>query len=178
MPPYVIFGDVTLRQMAAYLPQSRESLSHISGVGAAKLEQWGEAFLEVIRSHADEQGLEERPVPGTRRIREQQGGKVSRQGSTYAATKQLLEQGRSITEVAAERGLSVRTVVGHVEKLVTDGEDVDLGPLLPASDRLDAIRHAIDRSGATVLAPVKAMLGKDYTYEEIRLVRAFMHQTQ
>ncbi|MCY4385480.1 MAG: DNA helicase RecQ [Desulfurellaceae bacterium] len=178
VPPYVIFGDVTLRQMAAYLPQSRESLSRISGVGAAKLEQWGEAFLEVIRSHAGEQGLEERPVPGSRRGRESPGSKVSRQGSTHIATKQLLEQGRSITEIAAERGLSVRTVVGHVEKLVGGGEDVDLGPLLPSSDRLEAIQRALDRSGATVLAPVKAMLGKDYTYEEIRLVRAFMHQTQ
>ena len=48
--------------MAAYLPQSRKSLSHISGVGAAKLERWGEAFLEVIRSYAVEQGLAERPV--------------------------------------------------------------------------------------------------------------------
>ena len=178
VPPYVIFGDVTLRQMAAYLPQSRESLSHISGVGAAKLEQWGEAFLGVIRSHADEQGLAERPVPGARRGRESPGSGASRQGSTYAATKQLLEQGRSITEVATERGLSVRTVVGHVEKLVGDGEDVDLGPLLPVSARLEAIRNALERSGATALAPVKAMLGKDYTYEEIRLVRAFMRQTQ
>ncbi len=178
VPPYVIFGDVTLRQMASYLPQSRESLSHISGVGAAKLEQWGEAFLEVIRSHAGEQGLAERPVPGTRRIRERQGSKVSRKGSTHIATKQLLEQGRSITEVAAERGLSVRTVVSHIEKLVTDGEDVDLGPLLPESERLEAIRKAIDHSEGTALAPVKAMLGKDYTYEEIRLVRAFMHQSQ
>ena len=177
VPPYVIFGDVTLRQMAAYLPQSRDSLSHISGVGAAKLEQWGEAFLEVIRSHAGEQGLAERPVPGARRGREQQGSKVSRKGSTHLATKQLLEQGRSITEVAAERGLSVRTVVGHVEKLVDNGEDLDLGPLLPASDRLEAIQQAIDRSGALALAPVKAMLGKDYTYEEIRLVRALMHQS-
>ena len=177
VPPYVIFGDVTLRQMAAYLPQSRESLSRISGVGAAKLEQWGEAFLEVIRSHADEQGLAERPVPGTRRSRESQGSKVSRQGSTHIATKQLLEQGRSLAEVATERGLSVRTVVGHVEKLVADDEDFDLGPLLPVSDRLEAIQNAIDRSGATALAPVKAMLGKDYTYEEIRLVRAFMRQT-
>ena len=177
VPPYVIFGDVTLRQMAAYLPQSRESLSHISGVGAAKLEQWGEAFLEVIRSYAVEQGLAERPVPGTRRSREPQGNKVSRKGSTYTATKQLLEQGRSITEVAAERGLSLRTVVSHIEKLVTDGEDVALGPLLPASDRLETIQHALDRSGTTALAPVKAMLGKDYTYEEIRLVRAFMSQS-
>ncbi len=178
VPPYVIFGDVTLRQMAACLPQSRESLSRISGVGAAKLEQWGEAFLEVIRSHAGEQGLEERPVPGSRRGRESPGSKVSRQGSTHIATKQLLEQGRSITEIAAERGLSVRTVVGHVEKLVSGGENFDLRPLLPAADRLDAIRQAVDRSGATTLAPVKAMLGKDYTYEEIRLVRAFMRQTR
>ncbi len=174
VPPYVIFGDVTLRQMAAYLPQSRESLSHLSGVGAAKLEQWGEAFLEVIRSHADDQGLAERPVPVLRRRRESQGSKVSRQGSTHIATKQLLEQGRSLAKVATERGLSLRTVVGHVEKLVADGEDVDLGPLLPASDRLEAIQQALDRSGTTALAPVKAMLGKDYTYEEIRLVRAFM----
>ena len=177
VPPYVIFGDRTLRQMAAYLPQSRDSLSHISGVGAAKLEQWGEAFLEVIRSHAGEQGLEERPVPGSRRGRMSPGSGESRQGSTYAATKQLFEQGRSLAEVAEERGLSLRTVVGHVEKLVADGEDVDLRPLLPAADRLEAIRHAIDRSGAIALAPVKAMLGEDYTYEEIRLVRAFMRQT-
>ena len=178
VPPYVIFGDVTLRQMAAYLPQSRESLSRISGVGAAKLEQWGEAFLEVIRSYAGEQGLSERPVPGTRRSREPQSSKASRQGTTYAATKQLLAQGRSITEVATERGLSVRTVVSHIEKLVADGENVDLDPLLPSSERLEVIRKAIDHAGGTALAPVKARLGKDYSYEDIRLVRAFMRQTQ
>ncbi len=178
VPPYVIFGDVTLRQMAACFPQSHDSLARISGVGAAKLERWGEAFLELIRTYAGEQGLAERPVPGTRRSREPQESQASRKGSTYTATKQLLEQGRSIAEVAAERGLSPRTVVSHIEKLVADGEDIDLGPLLPASDRLETIQHTLDRSGTTALAPVKAMLGKDYTYEEIRLARAFLRQTR
>ena len=177
VPPYVIFGDVTLRQMAAYLPQSRESLTHISGVGAAKLEQWGEAFLELIRAHAREHNLEERPVPVPRRNRESRSSGVSRQGSTYTTTKRLLEQGRSVAEVAAERGLSLGTVVEHIEKLVAAGEDLDLRPSLPAAERLVAITRAIERSGGATLAPVKALLDKDYTYEEIRLVRAFMRQS-
>lgn len=69
VPPYVIFGDVTLRQMAAYLPRSRESLSRLSGVGAAKLEQLGDIFLAEIVAYAQEHKLDERPVPPRRRNR-------------------------------------------------------------------------------------------------------------
>ena len=243
VPPYVIFGDVTLRQMAAYLPQSRERLSRILGVGAAKLEQWGEAFLEAIRAYAREHNVEEREIPFRQhdepsrldqirqkypnayekwsaeedgRLRQQhdlgrnisklaelfgrQPGAirsrltklgleqeknprqareaVSQEGSTHTTTKRLLEQGRSVDEVAAERGLSLSTVVGHVEKLAATDEDLDLRPLLPAAERLVAITRALERSGGDALAPVKAALDKDYTYEEIRLVRAFMRQTR
>ena len=49
VPPFVIFGDVSLRQMAAYFPQSTESFSRISGVGQVKLEEYGPRFLEAIR---------------------------------------------------------------------------------------------------------------------------------
>ena len=45
VPPYVVFGDATLQQMAYYIPQSKESLSRISGVGAVKLQQYGDDFL-------------------------------------------------------------------------------------------------------------------------------------
>ena len=50
VPPYVIFHDATLREMAAIKPQDRHALSEISGVGARKLEAYGDAFLEVIRT--------------------------------------------------------------------------------------------------------------------------------
>ncbi len=49
VPPYVIFHDATLSQMAADKPQSSEALLEISGVGQSKLERYGPAFLEVVR---------------------------------------------------------------------------------------------------------------------------------
>jgi ATP-dependent DNA helicase RecQ len=49
LPPYVIFHDATLRELAARRPRDLSSFAHISGVGARKLEAYGEAFLDVIR---------------------------------------------------------------------------------------------------------------------------------
>jgi ATP-dependent DNA helicase RecQ len=51
VPPYVIFHDKTLAEMAARYPRSAAELAGISGVGEAKLARYGEAFLEVIRGH-------------------------------------------------------------------------------------------------------------------------------
>ena len=52
VPPYVIFGDNTLQQMAHFVPQSLDSLSRISGVGTVKLDDMGEEFLSLITAHA------------------------------------------------------------------------------------------------------------------------------
>lgn len=51
VPPYVIFHDSTLREMAALRPASLRALSEVSGVGQAKLDKYGAAFVEVIRQH-------------------------------------------------------------------------------------------------------------------------------
>ncbi|WP_114953418.1 DNA helicase RecQ [Sphingosinicella terrae] len=56
VPPYVIFHDSTLREMAAARPNSLHALGAIGGVGAAKLERYGEAFLEAIAEHLETQG--------------------------------------------------------------------------------------------------------------------------
>jgi ATP-dependent DNA helicase RecQ len=50
VPPYVIFHDATLREMAAVKPPDRRALSEITGVGARKLDAYGDAFLTVIRT--------------------------------------------------------------------------------------------------------------------------------
>lgn len=50
MPPYVIFHDATLRQVAATAPTSLDELAGISGIGAAKLDKWGTAVLHIVTS--------------------------------------------------------------------------------------------------------------------------------
>ena len=52
VPPFIIFGDAALQEMACYLPTDQEAFSCINGVGAKKLEQFGEIFLNVINNFA------------------------------------------------------------------------------------------------------------------------------
>ena len=171
VPPYVIFGDATLQQMAHYLPQSRESLLRISGVGARKLEDLGDAFLSVIVEHARSNNLKEKAVPVRRR---KGSSRVREAGSTYDQTKQLLQQGMTVEEVAQQRGLAKSTIAVHIERLIQVGEQLDLSSYLPQQERFEAIKAALVETGGTLLSPVVAILGDDYSYGEIRLVRLYI----
>ena len=173
VPPYVIFHDATLQQMAYYFPQSRESFSRISGVGKRKLEQLGEAFISVISSYASQHILAERCIPGERSNREQ---KVVREGSTYQKTRQMLEQGMSVEQVAKRRGLRESRIVYHLERLMEAGEEIDLRPMLPAAERFEAIRRAFEETGATFPSPVKELLGGKFFFFEVKLVWLFLRQ--
>lgn len=51
IPPYTVFHDRTLKEMATHLPQTRDGLSRIHGIGAAKLEKYGDVVLDIIRQH-------------------------------------------------------------------------------------------------------------------------------
>ena len=57
VPPYVIFSDATLIELAAYLPQKLSDMRHISGFGDVKLERYGEAFLDEVVNYAQENNL-------------------------------------------------------------------------------------------------------------------------
>ncbi len=177
VPPYVVFGDATLQQMAHYFPQNLNSLSHISGVGAVKLKQYGDKFLAVICEYARENNLKDRtePVRNSRSMHTD-GSHSNGRVYTYESTKLLIEQGFSIRQAARERGLSVNTIVAHIEMLVRRGEALDLVPLLPGNHRLECIQGAFEKVGYTRLAPVKELLGDEYSYEEIRLARAYVRQ--
>jgi ATP-dependent DNA helicase RecQ len=183
VPPFVIFGDVTLQQMATYFPQRNESLSRISGVGTAKLEEFGPEFLTVICRHARDNNLPERAIPSStkgrikrERTRKERNPASRRAISTLEETRKLFLKKLPIKEIANARELSEGTIINQLERLVMTGQELDLDYLMPPPERFNKIRAAFQEAGSELLAPVHNLLGEGFSYEEIRLVRLRLHQ--
>ena len=170
--PYMVFGDVSLVQMAYFVPQSRESFSRITGVGANKLEEYGEIFVKHIREYAEQHGLQERE----RTSEPRKSRSVHRPGSTYSKTLGLFRQGLTLNEIATQRGLSPGTVIGHLERLAAHGERIDVSRQLEP-ERFDSIRQEIERSETSWLSEIRDALGDGYSYDEIRLVRLHLQRS-
>ena len=180
VPPYVVFPDSTLRAMAIRRPDTRERFGALSGVGAAKLEAFSDAFLREIAAWLDERALPawpegDAPVlwtregrePRQRRERDAEGGRIP----TWRVSLDLLHSGLSVEEIAARRGLAPSTVAGHLGDAIEAGEDVDTRPLVPV-EHAQRIEETLARLGDGPLTPIKEALGEDISYIEIRLVRA------
>ena len=171
VPSFVVFGDVSLRQMAAAFPQSMEEFSRISGVGKVKLEQYGPEFLEVIRSYVEANGL-----PDRRNIVPTDQQPKRRRGTTHDATMELLSKGMSVSQIAQQRNLAETTIIRHLEIMVAQGVHLDIEDLMPSGERLHSIVEAFDVYGNSILRPVWEFLGTEYTYDELRLVRMYLRQ--
>jgi ATP-dependent DNA helicase RecQ len=164
IPPYVIFPDSTLMQMAQQRPQSLQALSQISGVGSYKLKQYGDKFLDEICQYCQEQGLGESPKslpmpPSTHEPSE-----------TQKLTLEMHQEGFSIQQIADRRDLRPTTIIRHLSELIELKQPVDLDRLVEP-ERQEKILKVLEKRGAVSLTLLKDALGESYTYDEIRLVR-------
>ena len=179
VPPYVVFGDVSLREMAHYYPQSQDSLLRITGVGRVKFRDFGDNFLDVIRVYAVPKGIEDRTgmtaSGASRESRCSLNGNTSRNsgiGSSLEETLALLKEGLSFQQVVNRRGLAGSTVSSHLEWLIESGKLDDYEGYLPADPDMKRITHAFETVGYERLRPVHDALGGEVAYWKIRLVRA------
>ena len=162
MPPYIIFHDSALREMATLFPQSIANMEKIKGVGKVKLEKYGKDFLEKIIEYCAENGIEENGIIKSHSARE---------SDTCTQTLALLKQGLSVEETAGARALAVSTIIAHMESLMRSGEDISIDSFV-TKERQEAVLNCMQKMGTQSLTPIRESLGNDYSYDEIRLVRA------
>ena len=176
VPAYQIFGNKALQQMAFHMPVDEQQFSNISGVGYAKLRDFSRPFLEVINEYiqANSQYTEIKRVPITAPKRRT----VLGINMSIRETRDLISQGLSMAEAAEERGISETTIRSHLERLVQEGGQVELNHLLPSEERRIKIESAFKEIGEARLTPVRDMLGEDYSWDELAVVRLALRQGQ
>jgi len=120
VPPYVIFSDASLIEMAKIRPQNEDTFRYINGVGEMKLERYGEKFMQVVREY---------PLP-----------KILNNNfsDTINETLALHHTGLDIESIAANRGLSVSTIYSHFADVIEAG-------MLSAADVLELDEDDISR---------------------------------
>ena len=176
VPPYVVFPESALRQMAQTRPQTLEAFSQVSGVGSRKLAQYGEVFTDAIRQFCADYGLESDPGAAGRRDRPLRERRQTT-GDTHRHTLELHRQGLSMAEIADQRGLKSSTIANHLEQLIRQGEAVEVDNLV-AVDRQHTIVAVLTKLENASLTDIRDRLDPTYSYEEIRLVRAAWQREQ
>lgn len=110
VPPYVIFTDATLEEMAAKRPTIDSDLMEISGVGERKLQLYGNLFMDKIIEY----------------IKTKTAAGEKLQGSTYILTYELYKKGLTVEEIAQKRELNPVTIYSHLAYLYEKGEPIDM----------------------------------------------------
>jgi len=123
-------------------------------------------FIEKCDGTTDESEIEKN--------KNKQSDSVVEKISTYEKTRKLIDKGLSLEEIAKERGMTIGTIISHLEKLKEREEKIDLKKFKPKSDDFKKIKDAFKKSGDTKLTPVYKKLGGKYSYEDLRLVRLFL----
>ena len=169
VPPYMIFADRALQEMATYLPQSVEGFALIHGVGRAKIERYGEQFLALISDYCAAQNLTERP---------KQARPVARVSTAKARSDEVGEgftAGQSLAQIAQQFGVKRQTVIANLAKYADEGNAVDVTRLQTEStltpQQQAAAIAAFGEFGDQYLKPVFDALAQQVDYEELHLVR-------
>lgn len=172
VPPYVILGDNTLVEIATYLPQTMDELRLISGFGDLKLARYGREFLAPVKSHCAVKGLSSKMVAKKPKRERKAGSATAKKSGTQQESFDLYKQGKTVAEVAAERGFTITTIEGHLAWFIEQGE-LEITAIV-SPHKIAVIQDAVEKYGDDRLSPLKEILGDEYSYGEIRCVISWL----
>ena len=184
LPVYTIIQQKAILGIVNLLPNDAASLIRIPYFGKRGAEKYGDALLEMVNRYVEEHGIE-RPQMPTATLTVNNGIKTSKEPKplkeaksvkapkpdTKEVTYRLFRQGKSIEEIAKERELVSGTIAGHLEHYVRSGE-VKIEQLVAREKITKIIRYVQAHGSDKGLTVIKAALGDDVSYADIRLVLA------
>lgn len=159
VPAYVIFSDAALRQMETERPMSDTELLAIDGVGKAKLEKYGDAFIKAIIDFQKSKVVRKK-----------------KEATTYKETLELYKIGLSIEEIAQKRKLGLSTIMSHLAKLYVDGADIDLDSFISKEEVIQIGEAQIILESPNTLKPYFDYFEEKIDYGKIRLALAILEK--
>jgi ATP-dependent DNA helicase RecQ len=167
VPAYVIFSDVSLREMARNYPTTATEFRRIPGVGEQKLKDFAEAFLSEIKNYLVRNprrifstGLDPLPPP-----------RHSRLNDSQRETLRRFRSGESVSDISRARGFMRTTIYDHLEAAIKSGESLEPDRFFTAAQR-EEIAWAFQKVADGKLADVRSLLNGKYDYGELRIFRA------
>lgn len=166
VPPYVIFQDPSLEDMATNYPITIEELQNMQGVGAGKAKRYGKEFCELIKRHVEENDIER---PEDLRVRT-----VAHKSKLKVSIIQSIDRKVPLDVIAEANGLEFDELLDEIDAIVYSGTKINIDYFLDEvmdEDCLDDIYDYFKTSTTDDLEAAINELGEDYDSDEIRLVR-------
>lgn len=173
VPPYVIFSDRTLVEIASYYPTTPDGLRRINGIGQVKFERFGHILLDLVQQFCLERGLQEN-LPQNNGEDRQASQAVSK--PRHVIVGEAYNAGQSISALMQEFGVQRGTILNHLAAFAQEGNpvrqsDVFLSLInLPAEQQAAALQ-AFEQLGSQYLKPVFEQLGGAVTYDDLKILR-------
>ncbi|HEX8236869.1 MAG TPA: RecQ family ATP-dependent DNA helicase [Abditibacteriaceae bacterium] len=193
LPPYCVLGDRALLEIARQRPQSEAALRAITGIGATKLEKYGEAILLITRGESKPSNeTQSNRVLETETVTPHRAPKAAKAAAippakkavatsnealpdTIVDTYVMLQEGLDIEEIATRRSLKSTTIWTHIERLAREQflDENAMEVLIPSELRLRIESALAQSKPEDGLKAVYESLGGDIDYELIRCVAAW-----
>ncbi len=166
-PPYVIFQDVSIEQMATDFPVTLEELKNIQGVGEGKVKQpYAKEFVDLIKRYCEENEIERQ---ADMRVRT-----VAKKSILKVKIIQAIDRQIALDDIATAQGLDFEELLDEVEAIVYSGTKLNIDYFLDEvmdEDHVDDIYDYFAESETDSLEDAIQELGAECSEDEIRLVR-------
>ena len=177
VPPYMVFGDSTLKELSSRMPVDKEQMLEVSGVGERKYDKYGQRFIEKIMNYLNSNNInhiwiskaksdisiEEKKnnIEGSKNIKEK----------SYINTVEMLRVCGSLRKTAGERELTLTTIISHVEKYISEGNSIDFkidfSDIFNEQDE-EIVKGVIKNVGFNKLKAIKEQVPSNISYDVIK----------